>query len=374
MKIIKLASPNISDREIRAVTAVLKSGTLSLGPEIPKFEQAFAKRTGRKHAVAVSAGTAALHLIVRALGIGQGDEVITSPYSFIASVNCVLFEGAKPVLVDIRRDTFNIDPARAAAAVTARTKALLAVDVFGLPADYGALEQICRKQQLQLIEDSCEALGASYHGKPAGSFGAAATFGFYPNKQITTGEGGMIVCDDDALDARFRSMRNQGRSSMGGWLAHQELGYNYRMADINAALGRVQLSRLPGFLRVRKRLAANYRKLFRQRLPEFECLRDVPGLERSWFVFVILVPERMRGAGRDRLLRDLQSQGIGCAHYFPALHLQPSLAHLGYRRGDFPVAEEVADRSLAIPFHHGLSLTDQERVVAAIARAVHDIG
>ncbi len=365
---IKLAHPDITEREIQAVTRVLRSGTLSLGPEAEAFERLFARKVGRRHAIALNSGTSALHLIVKALGLGAGDEVVTAPYSFIASVNCILYEGARPVLADIDPVTLNIDPAQVERRLTKRTRAVLPVDVFGLPADYRALEEICRRRRLMLIEDACEALGASYRGKPAGSFGQAAAFGFYPNKQITTGEGGMAVCDDRKLADLIRSYRNQGRSYMGGWLAHHRMGYNYRMSELNAAMGRIQLSRLGSMLAVRKKLATAYRRLFRQRLPEFTLLPEVPGVERSWFVFVILVPPAMRGAGRDRLLTGLRARGIECAHYFPALHLQPVLKRLGYRRGDFPVAEEVADRSLAIPFHHRLTVDDQERVVLTIEK------
>jgi perosamine synthetase len=368
---IKLASPDITAREIAAVVKVLRSGTLSLGPEILRFEQAFARYAGRRHAMAVSSGTAALHLITRSLGLGPGDEVVTTPYSFAASLNCILYTGARPVLADIDPITFNIDPAAVKAKLTRRTRAVLAVDVFGLPADYPALETICRLRDLHLIEDSCEALGASCHGRRAGSFGAAATFGFYPNKQITTGEGGMVLCDDHALAGKIRSLRNQGRASMGGWLAHQVMGYNYRMSDIAAALGRVQLSRIGPMLKKRERLAANYRELFKRQLPDFGTLPQPKGYRRSWFVFVFLVPPRLAGGPRDRLITGLKKRGIQCAHYFPALHDQPYVQkQLGYRRGDFPVAEDIADRSLAIPFHHGLSLADQKHVVRTITRLV----
>lgn len=366
---IKLANPDITSKEINAVAKVLISGTLSLGPEILKFERAFARYTGRKHALAVSSGTAGLHMITRALGLKPGDEVITPPYSFAASVNCILYQGARPVFVDIDPQTLNLDPKRIEAAITRRTKAVLAVDVFGLPADYNRIQAICKKHRLTLIEDSCEALGAECQGKRAGSFGMAAVFGFYPNKQITTGEGGMVLTDDDRLAETMRSLRNQGRHSMGGWLAHHELGYNYRMADINAALGRVQLSRISGILARRKKVAQNYQRLFAQRLPEFTTLGDHPGMTRSWFVFVALVPERLKGFGRDRLIKRLQEKGIGCAHYFPALHLQPYLTkELKHKKGDFPAAEDTADRSFAIPFHHRLTNEDQIKVVETIGR------
>jgi perosamine synthetase len=367
---IKLAHPDITQREIAAVTRVLKSGTLSLGPEVTAFEKAFARYVGRKHALAVSSGTSGLHLAVRALGLKSGDEVITSPYSFIVSVNCIRFEGARPVLADIDRRTLNLDPEQAARKVTKKTRALLPVDIFGLPADFEAFQALADKHRLHLIEDSCEALGAEYRGRRCGSFGAVSAFGFYPNKQMTTGEGGMVLCDDDALHARMAAMRNQGRSSMGGWLAHHVLGYNYRMPDINAALGRVQLSRLKEILAKRKAVALRYRQLFAKHLPEFQTLGDFPGMKRSWFVFAILVPPAMKGHRRDKLICALQASGIQCAHYFPALHLQPALKDLGYRVGNFPAAEEAAMRSLAIPFHHQLTMAEQERVVRTIARLV----
>ena len=370
---IKLANPDITHREINAVVKVLKSGTLSLGPELPKFERAFAEYVGRKHALAVSSGTAGLHLITRALELKPGDEVITPPYSFAASANCILYQGAKPVFADIDPVTLNLDPQKVEAAITRRTKAVLAVDVFGLPADYKRIQAICKKHRLHLIEDSCEALGAEYQGKKAGSFGAAAAFGFYPNKQITTGEGGMVLTDDDKLAQTMASLRNQGRHSMGGWMAHHDLGYNYRMPDINAALGAVQLARLPGILSRRKKAAQNYQKLLAEHLPEFTVLGDFPGMTRSWFVFVALVPSEHKGRTRDRLIEHLQAKGIGCAHYFPALHLQPYLQKLlKHQQGDFPVTEDVADRSFAIPFHHQLTLKDQQRVVQTMGKFINE--
>ncbi|MBU1356442.1 MAG: DegT/DnrJ/EryC1/StrS family aminotransferase [Candidatus Edwardsbacteria bacterium] len=367
---IKLANPDITSKEIAAVVKVLKSGTLSLGPELEAFEKDFARYVGRKYALAVSSGTAGLHMAANALGIGPGDEVITSPYSFIASVNCILYQRAKPVLADIDPTTFNLDPQQAAAKVNSRTKALLAVDIFGLPADYKKLNALCRKHNLELIEDSCEALGARHHGRMAGSFGKISVFGFYPNKQITTGEGGMVLCDDPRIHRQMAALRNQGRSSMGGWLAHHILGYNYRMSDISAALGRVQLARLPAMLERRRRVAQNYKKLFARHLPEFTVLQDVPGVERSWFVFAVLAPPNLKGKKRDHLIKGLQRSGIQCAHYFPALHLQPALRSLGYKKGDFPVAEDVASRSLALPFHHKLTGADQIRIVETIRRII----
>jgi perosamine synthetase len=367
---IKLANPDITSKEMKAVLKVLKSGTLSLGPELIAFEKEFAAFIGRRYALAVSSGTAGLHMAVSALDIGPGHEVITSPYSFIASVNCIIYRGAKPVLADIDPKTLNIDPEKVAKKITRYTKAILPVDVFGLPVDFEHLMGIAKKNGLYLIEDSCEALGAEYHGKKCGSFGKVSAFGFYPNKQITTGEGGMVLCDDRQLYQRMTALRNQGRITMGGWLAHHMMGYNYRMSDISAALGRIQLSRLPGILIKRRRIAENYKMLFAKHLPEFSVLEDFSGTVRSWFVFVVMVPHKLKGRKRDLLIQELHKRGIQCAHYFPALHLQPALRHLDYKPGDFPVAEDVADRSLALPFHNKLKAHEQQKVVDIVKQLV----
>jgi perosamine synthetase len=363
---ISLSSQDITQAEIDAVVAVLRSPRLSLGPRIPEFEAEFVKRLGVKHAIACSSGTAGLHTCWRALRIGPGDEVVTTPFSFIASSNSILFDGGKPVFVDIDPQTWQIDPARIEAALTPRTKAILPVDVFGVAADMDAIWAIARRHNLRVLEDSCEALGATYKGRPCGTLGEAGAFGFYPNKQMTTGEGGMVVTNDDDIAFTVRSLRNQGRDQGGGWLAHPRLGYNYRMTDIQAALGTVQVRRLDEFLAQRDRVA----KLYRERLagdPRL-VLQRIPGDCRiSWFVFVVRLSNDYTPAQRDAILKKLQSQGIGCNVYFPPIHLQPFYhEQLGYQAGDFPITEALSARTIALPFHNHLSEADVAYVVQAL--------
>ena len=362
---IPLARPNITQAEIDAVTAVLRTPNLSLGPKIPEFEEAMAAYCGTRHAVACCNGTAGLHLVVRAMGIGPGDEVITTPFSFVASANCILMEGAVPVFVDIDPHTWDIDPSRIEAAITPRTKAILPVDVFGQIADMDAILHLADKPGLRIIEDSCEALGSKFRGRMAGSFGDVGVFGFYPNKQVTTGEGGMIVTYDDRIADLCRSLRNQGRDAGGGWLAHPRMGYNYRMSDIHAALGLVQLSRLDEIIAQRKRV---YR-LYAQRLARpcaagklrFQKVRS--GQEVSWFVLVVRLSDDYSPERRDAILRGLAEQGIGCSNYFAPIHLQKYFVErFGYRAGDFPNCEATAARTIALPFHHELTAHDIETV------------
>ncbi len=363
---IPLSSPDITEEDIAAVNAVLLTPQLSLGPKLREFEEKIAAYAGRQHAVAVSSGTAGLHLIVRALGIGQGDEVITTPFSFIASANCLLFEGAKPVFADIDPRTLNIDPAQIEKRITPKTKAILGVDVFGYPADWQQLEAIAQNHQLLLIEDSCEALGAEYHGRRAGTFGRAAVFSFYPNKQMTTGEGGVIVTDDAALAKQCRSMRNQGRDEGNGWLEHTRLGYNYRLSDINCALGISQLARIDAMLARRERVA----RWYTERLNGIDGISvpyGAPGAKRSWFVYVPLLAERYPVKDRDRILAGLTRQGIACRNYFAPIHLQRFYREsFGCREGDFPVTESVAARTIALPFYNSLQESQVERVVGSL--------
>lgn len=359
---IELSRPDITDAERDAVMAVLNTPRLSLGPQIPLFEASMARFIGVKHAVAVSSGTAALHLLVRAFGIGPEDEVITTPFSFIASSNCAVFERAKPVLVDIDPETWNIDPRRIQSAVTPRTKAVIPVDVFGTVPDMDTVNAIAAKHGLHVIEDSCEALGSRYNGRMAGSLGHAGAFGFYPNKQITTGEGGMIVTDDDEIDRICRSMRNQGRDSGMGWLSHERLGFNYRLSDINAALGVVQLQRIHEILERRHRVAEWYR----QRLADEEriSLQRIPeNCEMSWFVFVVKLADDYTEQDRADRIEKLRARGIGCNNYFAPIHLQaPYRDGFGYEQGNFPVCERVAARTIALPFHGGLTESEVDRV------------
>jgi len=366
---IALSHQDITQAEIDAVEAVLRSDRLSLGPQVEAFEAAVADRVGRRYGIAVNSGTSGLHLCVRALGIGPGDEVITTPFTFVATANCVLFEQARPVFVDIDPDSYNLDPARIEAAITPKTKALLPVEVFGNPAHFEAYEQIATKHNLRLLEDCCEALGATVGDRPAGSFGDAGVFAFYPNKQITTGEGGMIVTDRDDVRDLCVSMRNQGRAS-DAWLSHARLGYNYRMSELQAALGVVQMSRLDELLAGRRRAAAAYD----------EALADVDGVHvppmpdratASWFVYVIRLAESVGRADRDAVLAHLRTAGIGCSNYFVPVHRQPYMADLlGTKDGDFPVTERIAARTIALPFHSHLTEPEVSRVRDALVDAL----
>ncbi|MBI2636156.1 DegT/DnrJ/EryC1/StrS family aminotransferase [Candidatus Peregrinibacteria bacterium] len=368
---IPLSSPDVSEEDIAAVTAVLRTPRLSLGPKIPEFEQAVAAFTGVKHAVAVSSGTAALHLCVRALGIGDGDEVITTPFSFVASANCMLFERAVPRFVDIEPETFCIDPANIEAAITPNTKAILGVDVFGQTADWNELERIAAKHHLALIEDSCEALGSSVGGRQAGAFGDCGTFAFYPNKQMTTGEGGMVVTDRDDIALAARMMRNQGRDPDSAWLEHKVLGYNYRLSDIAAALGISQLKRLPQFIEKRARVVSWYAEALS---PLHEHVRTPllhDGTDVSWFVYVVRLADRYSASDRDRLISLLRERGIGCNAYFPCIHLQPFYQKIyGHKRVEFPVAESVSDHTLALPFFTGMTEKQVAEVVSVLTEVL----
>jgi perosamine synthetase len=367
---VPLARPDISQDDIDAVVAVLKTPYLSLGPKLPEFERAFADVLGLRHAVAVNSGTSALHLIVRALGLGPGDEMITSPFTFVATANCALFEGAKPVFVDIDEKTWNMDVAKIEAAITERTKLLMPVHIFGRPMPMDEVLGIGRKRGIPVVEDACEALGATYKGRKAGAFGLASTFAFYPNKQITTGEGGMIVTDDDRLADLCRSMRNQGRDPGAGWLAHARLGYNYRLSDINCALGLSQLARLPQFVAARARVADRYIK----KLADVdELVMPAPYADgtMSWFVFVIRLADRFSQKQRDAVLDHLRGQGIGTNNYFSPVHLQPFYRErFGCKPGDLPVTEKIAARTIALPFYNRLSEKDQDLVVKVLKDAL----
>ena len=367
---IPLSNPDITVQERKAVMDVLEGPNLSLGPKLPEFEAKASELTGRKYAAAVNSGTSGLHLVVRAMGISEGDVVITTPFSFIASANCILFEGAKPLFVDIDKDSLNISPERVSDAVKKqgrrKTKAILAVDVFGHPAEWDALYDISERKGIKLIEDSCEAIGAVYRspdgslhrrwpkGKKAGSFGDASVFAFYPNKQITTGEGGLVLTDSKRIYDLCVSMRNQGRDQRAGWLNHVRLGYNYRLSDINCALGIVQLNRLGEILRKRSAVAGMYNS----RLEHIEGISTpfcAEHVKMSWFVYVIRLDSRFKRKHRDMIMEMLKKEGISCSAYFSPIHLQPFYRKMfGYRRGDFPVTEAVADRTIALPFYNNL--------------------
>jgi perosamine synthetase len=361
---IPLARPVLGDAEERAVIDVLRSGQLSLGPRVPAFEEAFAARLGAAHACAVSSGTAGLHLALRAVGVGEGDEVVTSPFSFVASANAAIYERARPVFADIDSRTLNLDPDAAAAAITPRTTAILPVHIFGFPADLPAFEAL----GLPIVEDACEALGAVHAGGVAvGARGNPAAFGFYANKQLTTGEGGIVTTGDAAVKERMDSERNQGRAPNMDWLDHDRLGFNYRLSDIACAIGLAQLQRLDAMLAGRARAAAAYREA----LAGIEGLdlpcEDAGGDRRGWFVFVVQLP---RDADRDTTIRALRERGVQSKPYLPAIHLMSYYREtFGHREGEFPVCEDVAARSLALPFFPELSDDQIERVATAL-RAV----
>jgi perosamine synthetase len=368
VRTIGLSSPWLDEREEELVADVLRSGRLSLGPTIDRFEEAFAEEVGAPYAAAVSSGTAGLHLLCVTAGVGPGDEVVTSPYSFVASANCAIYEGATPVFADIDRRTLNLDPDAVDAAITDRTRAVIAVDIYGYPCELDELRAVCEARGVALIQDACEALGARYKGAPVGSQGPSAVFAFYPNKQMTTGEGGMVTTHSESEWKLLRSLRNQGRADSGGWLEHARLGFNYRIDDIRAAIGLGQLEKLDDILRGRVEVAARYAEL----------LADIPGLElpcaddadheRSWFVYVVTLPT---GTDRERVIAALTADGVQTARYLPCIHLQPYMQErFGYRVGLCPVAEDLASRTLALPFHARLGEDDQAYVADALRRAL----
>jgi perosamine synthetase len=364
---IPLSSPWIDERDEELVLDVLRSGWLSLGPTGPRFERLLGDAVGAPFAAAVSSGTAALHLCMRAAGVGPGDEVITSPYSFVASANCAIYEGATPVFADIDPRTLNLDPAAVEAAVTPRTKAVVAVDIFGYPCELDELRAICDRHGLAFVEDACEALGSRYKGAPLGSHGHPATFAFYPNKQMTTGEGGAITTGSAEEHELFLSLRNQGRLETSSWLLHGRLGFNYRLDDLSAALGIGQVEKLDRILAARREVAARYAELLAGVDVETPLPDDVDH-ERSWFVYVVELP---RGVDRDLVLRRMGEEGIAGAPYLPSIHLQPYMRErYGFGPGLCPVSEDASERTMAIPFHARLELADQERVVEALAAAL----
>jgi perosamine synthetase len=366
--VIPLARPLVGDREEQLVLDTLRSRRLSLGPRLPEFESALSDRLGRPTS-AVSSGTAGLHLAIRAAGVEAGDEVITTPFSFVASANCLLYEDAKPVFCDIDPRTLNADPVAAEAAVSDRTTGLLPVHIFGYPADMPAFERLASERGLWLVEDTCEALGATHaDGAYVGGRGNLAVFGFYPNKQLTTGEGGAVVCPDEATKQGIDSERNQGRAPDMGWLDHDRLGFNYRLDDLSCALGIAQLERLDEMLAARARVAG----LYNEALSGVEDLvlpcRNEGGDRRSWFVYVVQLP---RGVDRDEAVVAMRARGVDTKPYLPAIHLMSFYRErLGHREGEFPVCEEVSRRSLALPFFPELSDGEVEQVVEALGEVI----
>ncbi|MFA5953745.1 MAG: DegT/DnrJ/EryC1/StrS family aminotransferase [Candidatus Pacearchaeota archaeon] len=352
VKHIPLSSPDINLNDKMEVLKVLSTRHLTQGPKINEFEKKFSEYLEVPYAIAVNSGTSALHLAVRSLGLQMGDEVIVTPFSFIASSNCLLMEKIKPVFVDINEKDFNIDPELIEEKITKKTKAILPVDIFGNPIKIKEIKILSEKYSLPILEDSCEALGAEYSGAKVGTLSDIATFGFYPNKQITTGEGGMIVTFNKNLAELCISMRNQGRNINGDWFFYERLGYNYRMNEMSAALGSAQMNRIEEILSKRKKVANIYLKK----------LKDLEGIilpyndeNKSWFNFVIRVDEKIR----NNLLKYLQTEGIECKNYFPSIHLEPFyMKEFGYKKGDFPISEKISSQTIALPFYNLLKEED----------------
>lgn len=367
---IPLARPHITNTERDRVQTVLNSEDLSRGPFLEQFESKIADRCGTEHAVGVSSGTGALHCIVAALDLDPGSKVLTTPFSFVASSNVLLYEDLRPRFVDVDPVTYNMSVDRAEAAVTPDTTAILAVDVFGAPANWPALTTLAERKDLMLIDDACEALGASIDGRAVGSWGRAAAFGFYPNKQITTGEGGCITTDDPDLAARCRSLRNQGRPSSGK-MKHVRLGYNYRLDEMSAALGCAQLDRLDQLQNQRSAIANRYDEALAPLADDIALPARPSDSKRSWFVYVVRLRDHFADAARDQLLDLLESKGIGCAPYFPPIHLQaPYRDRFGFAPGDFPICERVAARTVALPFYPGLRADEIDRVAEVLENAL----
>ncbi len=352
---VKLSSPDITEAEINAVCDVMRTTSLSLGPKLPEFEKSFTDFTGSKRAVAVNSGTSGLYLCMKALGIGHGDEVITTPFTFIASATSIMMVGAIPVFVDINPVNLNIDPAKIEAAITDKTKAILPVVVFGNPEGLDKVCEIAAKYNLPVIEDSCEGLGSVLGGKKIGTFGTVSTFAFYPNKQITTGEGGMIVTDDERIADMCVSLRNQGRGKGSGWLGHVRLGYNYRLSDINCAIGIVQMGRLGEIVEKRRNVA----NMYQERLAADKRIlvpQEPDDCKISWFVFVVRLTGEYSLQQRNEVLKKMYDRGVQVSNYFPPVYLQPFMVKkFGFKEGDFPITDSVCKSTIALPFHNNLT-------------------
>lgn len=370
---LPLARPDITIKERKAVSDVLKTSVLSLGEKKEEFEKMLAGFAGVKYAVSANSGTSALHLIIKSLGIGQGDEVITTPFSFVASANCILYEKAKPVFADIDEKTLNIDASKIEEKITDKTKAILAVDVFSHPADWNELKKIANKHKLFLIEDSAEALGSEYFGKKCGSFGDAAVFAFYPNKQITTGEGGAVLTNSKEIYELCQSYANQGRKNKNGkWLEHVRMGYNYRLDEMSCALGVAQIKRIKEILSKRSKVA----NLYNIKLKNIEGLK-IPFIKEnckiSWFVYVAKLAENFIGK-RDAIIEEMEKKGIQCSNYFQPIHLQPFYKQMfGFKEGDFPVSENAAQRTLALPFFNNLTEKEINYIVKSLKEILSNV-
>lgn len=370
---IPLSAPDISEVEINAVVEVLRSPHLSLGPKLEEFERNIAEYANAKYGVAVNSGTSGLHLCVRALDLKAGDEVITTPFSFVASANVLLYEKVIPVFVDVDKQTLNIDAKKIEAAITPKTKAIMVVHVFGRPSPMREIIEIAIRYNLKIIEDACEAIGAEYENQRVGGFGSCGVFAFYPNKQMTTGEGGMIVTDSKTIAAQAKILRNQGRDASAQWFEHIELGYNYRLSDINCALGIEQLKRLEQILQKRETVARKYQERLKNHpnliLPEI----DFPNGRISWFVYVVRLSESFTQTQRDSIVGEMQKSGIGCGRYFAPIHLQPLYANaFGFRTGDFPATEYAAERVIALPFFNRITDTQIDKVCETLGQLIEN--
>lgn len=372
MKKYPLSRPFVSPNEQKALTAVLNSGQYSLGPKAIEFEKKFAKRIGTQYACSVSSGTAGLHLAVIAAGIGPGDEVITSPFSFIASSNAILYVGAKPVFCDIELSSYNLDPEKIERHITKKTKAILVVHIFGQAANMAPILRLAKKYKLAIIEDACESIDARYQGKKVGTFGQSGVFAFYPNKQMTTGEGGMIVTNNKRVYDLCTSLKNQGRSNNTQWLDHKYLGYNYRLDEFSAALGVEQLKHLDYLITQRRRVAALYTKYLAPYADMIATPAIAPTNTHTWFVYVVrLISHRV---DRDRLIVELGKLGVSTKNYLPSIHLFSFYRkQFGYKKGDFPISESVSDSSVALPFYYSLSEHDIKRIVSLLLSTIKSL-
>jgi len=381
---IPLSRPDIDENDVKAVESVLRSSMLSIGPKVEEFEKRVAEYVGAECAVAVNSGTSALHLLVKIAGLGPGDFLVTSPFTFVASANVALFERAFPIFVDIEEKTLNVDvEALEDLLIRAKkgkldicghsvekVKIFMGVDIFGQPMDWDPALKLCDEYGVIAIEDSCEAIGAEYKGRRIGTFGMAGTFAFYPNKQMTTGEGGIIVSNDLEVCKLAKSMRNQGRGEGGNWLHHVRLGYNYRMDEMSAALGISQLERLDAILDKRAEVARRYNELFKS--TPVETHHIAPYTTRmSWFVYVVRLP---KGSNRDRIIEYMAEKGIQTRNYFTCVHLQPFYRQLGYSEGMHPVAEKISKRTLALPFYNRITQEEQEEVASTLLEALERVG
>lgn len=366
---INLAQPDITQKEIDIVTEVMKSNILSIGPKINEFEQKFKDYFHVKHAIAVNSGTSGLHLLVKSLDIKEGDEVITTPFSFVASTNCFLFERAKPVFIDIDKDTLNMNIDKIEEKITDKTKAILVVDVFGHPNNMEKIKRIGDKYKIKIIEDSCEAIGSEYNGIKSGTLGDCGVFAFYPNKQITTGEGGMIITNNDEIADLCRSLRSQGRAITGMWLHHERIGYNYRMNELQAAIGIVQMERLDEILEKRQKVA----NMYNERLKEIKGIIipyiDTKVTKMSWFVYVIRLNSDI---DRNKVLEYLSNNNIGCKPYFSPIHLQPYMKKVfGFKQNDFPITEKISNSTIALPFYNNLTIDEIDYIAEKLEEAIN---